>query len=73
MEIKKRYELFASHTNRRNFATNFHIHRGVPAEEVMVFTNHKSLNSFKVYIQATDDTKMDKFAREHILKLRKSA
>ena len=65
--ISKFYDLVGSHTNRRSFCTNMHIHRGLPAELVMAFSQHKKKESFDNYIQATAQVKFDEFTRRIIL------
>lgn len=51
--IKKKYELVASHTARRTFAT-FNSFRQVPLAELMRATGHKSLGCFAKYIKYGD-------------------
>lgn len=52
--VSPKYELVASHTARRSFATNAY-KRGVPPREIMKFTGHKALASFMRYIQVTEE------------------
>ncbi len=50
----KRWELLVTHTGRRTFITQS-LHKGMPAEQVMKVTGHKSGNSFKRYQSFADE------------------
>ena len=49
---KPLYELIASHTARRSFATNFYL-EGVPSIDLMKLTGHTSEKSFLKYIKVS--------------------
>lgn len=51
--LKKKYELVASHTARRTFAT-FNSYRQIPIAELMRATGHKSMSCFARYIKFGD-------------------
>lgn len=46
----RKYELIASHTARRSFATNLYL-EGIPAAKIMLITGHKTEMSFFRYIR----------------------
>lgn len=66
-EVKPFWQLVGSHTARRNFCTNYYVHRGIPASLVMEFSQHKKLESFMAYIHATAEVKFEEFSRRVIL------
>lgn len=71
-QVHKFYELVSSHTSRRSFCTNMHIHRGIPAKIVMQFSQHDKLESFMTYIHATEMGNFDAFAEQLVLADRNS-
>lgn len=63
-ETKPFYSWIASHTARRSFCTNFHVHRGIDAKLVMSISQHKSYEAFEKYIQASRKIKFEEFVRQ---------
>lgn len=61
------YQLITSHTARRNFCTNFYFHREMQASLIMEFSQHKELESFLTYVQASAKVKFDEFSRKIII------
>lgn len=49
--IEPKYQLMSSHTARRNFATNAYL-AGVPVDNIMWITGHKTREAFFRYIRA---------------------
>lgn len=45
----RKWEIISSHTARRSFATDLYL-RGIPAQTIMLFTGHTTLQSFLAYI-----------------------
>lgn len=55
---KKKYELVSSHTARKTFAT-IGISKGIPAETLMKFTGHSTLDVFLKYVKMPPNVYMD--------------
>lgn len=66
------YQLITSHTARRNFCTNFYYHREMKPSLIMEFSQHKTLESFLIYVQTSAKVKFDEFSRKIIISERKS-
>lgn len=49
-KLYKKWELVSTHTARRSFASNA-IRSGIPEEQVMKFTGHTTVSSFRKYIK----------------------
>ena len=49
--VEAKYELMSSHTARRNFATNAFL-SGIPVDNIIWITGHKTRESFWRYVQA---------------------
>jgi integrase len=52
---KKKWELVASHSARRSFASNMYHHYNMPTITIMAVTGHKSEKSFLKYLRVTPD------------------
>lgn len=65
--VPKFYDMIASHTARRSFATNMYYHRKIQPEIVMQMTGHAKLDDFLLYVQASNRTKFDDFVNQVIL------
>ncbi|MES2287193.1 MAG: phage integrase SAM-like domain-containing protein [Bacteroidota bacterium] len=55
-----KYDMVASHTARRSFATNFD-EDGVPIKELMAVTGHTTEKAFKKYVKSRTETKFAGF------------
>lgn len=55
-EITPKYELIGIHTGRKTFVTMM-LNNGVPAQEVMAITDHKSYKSFQRYVDVSEKQK----------------
>jgi integrase len=53
-EVKKKWELIASHTARRSFATNLY-KSGFPSISIMAITGHKTEKAFLSYIKVSEE------------------
>lgn len=49
--VKKKYEMMSSHTARRNFVTNAFL-TGIPIEQLMLITGHRTREMFLRYVRA---------------------
>ena len=58
----EKYKLVSTHTARRSFATNMY-KRGIPAQNIMAITGHKTEKMFFTYIRATQDERVLDFVR----------
>lgn len=55
-----KYEMIASHTARRSFATNFE-NDGVPSRQLMLVTGHTSEHSFRKYVKSKPENHFTEF------------
>lgn len=67
-EAKPFYAWISSHTARRSFCTNYHVHRGIDAKLVMNISQHTTYEAFDSYIQASQKVKFEEFVRQTIRK-----
>jgi integrase len=54
IEVKEKWELIASHTARRSFATNLY-KSGFPSISIMAITGHKTEKAFLSYIKVSEE------------------
>lgn len=54
----------SSHTARRSFCTNYHVHNHLEARLVMAVSQHKTMDAFDKYIQASEKILFEEFVRE---------
>lgn len=59
---EKDYKKLTSHAARRSFASNMY-NRGVPIEEIMPITGHRTESEFRKYIRVSGEDKAEKFFR----------
>lgn len=64
------YKLIASHSARRNFCTNFYYHRDMKPSLIMEFSQHKEMESFLTYVQASAKVKFDEYSRKIVISQR---
>lgn len=67
-EVRKKYEMIASHTARRSFATNAYL-AGIPIARIMMLTGHQSETSFFKYIKIRGDENAEELARHAFFQL----
>ena len=60
-QVKRKYEMVASHTARRSFATNAYL-AGIPIARIMMLTGHQSETSFFKYIKIRGDENAEELA-----------
>lgn len=53
IENKPKWQLLTTHTARRSFCTNAYI-AGVPIQDIMLISGHKTEKSFRLYLKMTD-------------------
>ena len=56
----KDYSKLTSHAARRSFASNMY-YRGIPVEEIMPITGHRTEREFRKYIRVSGEDKAEKF------------
>ncbi|MBQ3689701.1 MAG: tyrosine-type recombinase/integrase [Bacteroidales bacterium] len=60
-QVKRKYEMIASHTARRSFATNAYL-AGIPIARIMMLTGHQSETSFFKYIKIQNTENAEELA-----------
>lgn len=60
-QVKRKYDMIASHTARRSFATNAYL-AGIPIARIMMLTGHQSETSFFKYIKIKSDENAEELA-----------
>ena len=61
-EVREKWQMVASHTARRSFATNAYL-AGIPIARIMMLTGHQSETSFFNYIKIRSDENADELSR----------